>query len=249
MKLKRKPTYTTAEVWYPGEEVEGVYTEELPDMSIEMQMQIRNGLGHGFSTIPCAAVKSKNGYQLVVGGDYILPEPDGSGYYPVKKEIIEKVYEIIPDDEEEIKNPLLVLAELQQEVGYVPGELNLVALFGIFGEAGEVLDELSISFSKKRSVVDDMFIHSIMEAKKVAMQMDMWKKDIRDKKYCPTIELHVDEEKFDKELADLLYYCVALAVIRQKPLDYYFAMSVRKVTEKHRVKDVSHANVLGNMIK
>jgi NTP pyrophosphatase (non-canonical NTP hydrolase) len=251
MRLRKKPIETTAHQWYPTEEVEGVFTEPLPDMPIEMQKQIRDGMETGMrsGSIPCAAVKTIHGqYALVVSGDFIFPEPDGKHFYPVKPEVVATNYDVINEDEEPIKDALLVLTELQQEVGYHPGELNLVALLGVLGEAGELLDELEISFVKKMTLVDNTFSDCVLAAKQTAKIIDQWKKDVRDQKYQPAIELKIDDEKFDKELADMLYYLVALSVIRRKPLDYYFSLSIRKIEAKRLQKDISHANVMTNII-
>jgi NTP pyrophosphatase (non-canonical NTP hydrolase) len=256
MRLRRKPSETDAVQWFPGDDVPGVFTEPQPDMPIEMQKQLSDGYEQGeLHMLDCAAVKTINGqYALLMAGDWVFPEIDGKSYYPVKPAVVAELYEFIPDGEEPIENPLLELVALQGEVGYKLGELNLVALLGIFGEVGEVLDEVAIAFFKRRSLVDETFIHSILQAKEAAQQIDNWKKDIRDRKYAPNIEVTIDEDKFDRELADLLYYAVALSVIRGKPLDYYFTLSVRKVQERKRQKDITHANVenssvLSNVIK
>lgn len=128
------------------------------------------------------------------------------------------------------------LTDLQIEAGYKPGTLNAIAFLGIFGEAGEVLNELTF---------DDPYAESLrLEAVQVAEKVDDLKKAIRDQSRldASTAAVQVlvtDEAKLDKEIADLFYYVVAASVLRGKTLQYYLDLSYEKVSAKMQ-QDITH---------
>lgn len=125
------------------------------------------------------------------------------------------------------------LTLLQKAVGYKPGDINVIALLGLFGEAGEVLDETIL-------MSDDPWPE---RKKQLAMQcaqlIDGLKKKIRDSKEEQekiSVYLDVDsEQKFDFEIADCLYYLNALAINRGKTLADYAEMSYQKVSAKTQI--------------
>ena len=73
--------------------------------------------------------------------------------------------------------------------------------------------------------------------------MDSLKKSIRDKQANPMLISIKDEEKFDKEMADVFYYLNALALNRGKTLNDYAEISYKKVMHYKLQKDIRHANV------
>ena len=75
-KFKRISTVVECEQWLPGKQVKGVICppEELGD------------------TAPYV-VTIHNQKVFIEPGDWILPEPDGLHYYPVKPEIFVNTYE------------------------------------------------------------------------------------------------------------------------------------------------------------
>lgn len=125
------------------------------------------------------------------------------------------------------------LTDLQLQVGYKPGKINPIALLGLFGEAGEVLHETTL-LSK-----DPMPEMIKQTAVSIASLMDNLKKRIRDNKANQDfIAVFIDEdseEKFDKEVADALYYLNAIAIARGKSLYEYAGISFRKVSAKLQI--------------
>lgn len=138
-------------------------------------------------------------------------------------------------------SPIAKLVRLQKEVGYEEGKLNIVALLGFFGEAGEVLAEVSFDKSPKLTAVDQAFLETIKEAIKVAAKIDAWKKAIRDKEYMPNVTMTVEED-FKKELADQTYYAHALAMGQNTSMNELAVISINKVLSKKLKKQIGHAN-------
>lgn len=128
------------------------------------------------------------------------------------------------------------LSNLQMQVGYKPGKINLVALLGAFGEAGEVLEEWLNQFDAYQ-INSNWFLKSMNEAVQKAKEIDGIKKGIRDEKInigMLDATGKLDEDALDKEIADQLYYLNALAVNRGKNLEYYADLSYEKVSSRIR---------------
>lgn len=144
-----------------------------------------------------------------------------------------------------MENAFDKLTEIQKEVGYEKGTINNIALLGLFGESGEVLNECA--FTSGIDVQDrlNFIINEFLLNKAVteANNIDSLKKKIRDKKQSPLLISIKDEEKFDGEMADVLYYLNALAINRGKTLAYYAELSCNKVMKYKTQKDIRHANV------
>ena len=82
-KYRRKPIIVEAEQWFPGKEVAGVSKELiLPSFKLTGNY--------------CVMTIHKQKV-ILEPGDYILPEPDGIHYYPVKPDIFESTYEKVED--------------------------------------------------------------------------------------------------------------------------------------------------------
>jgi len=141
-----------------------------------------------------------------------------------------------------MENNLDKLTEIQKEVGYEKGIINNIALLGLFGEAGEVLNECSITkIPNGKGLWFEEGDKAI--AISVANKIDTLKKAIRDRKHEPLYIKINDEEKFDSEIADVLYYLNALAINRGKTLNDYAELSLNKVMKYKTQKDIRHANV------
>ncbi|MGE4195947.1 MAG: hypothetical protein AB7G11_02330 [Phycisphaerales bacterium] len=89
-KYRKKPVVVEAEQWFPGKDVFGVVTE--PDAG--MPYDIKECLEYGVNDqIPkCGAVKTLNGWALVVPGEWIIVGTAGERY-PCKEEIFSEIYE------------------------------------------------------------------------------------------------------------------------------------------------------------
>ncbi len=132
------------------------------------------------------------------------------------------------------------LTELQNKVGYKEGPPNTVAILGLFGEAGEVLNEgIFINPSVPNLA---FFSEDQGKAINIAECIDALKKRIRDNKTLISFFSITNPEAYDKELADVLYYLNALAINRGKTLDYYAGLSVQKVLLKSAT-DISHGSI------
>jgi NTP pyrophosphatase (non-canonical NTP hydrolase) len=141
-----------------------------------------------------------------------------------------------------MENSIDKLTEIQKEVGYERGKINNVALLGLFGEAGEVLNETKIS--KNFNGTGWWFEEGDKAiAVSVANKIDTLKKAIRDRKHEPLFIEIKNEENFDSEMADVLYYLNALAINRGKTLNDYAELSLNKVMKYKSQKDIRHANI------
>lgn len=139
------------------------------------------------------------------------------------------------------------LTELQKTFGYVPGVISPVALLGLAGECGEVLDEtvpsadLSKLDSIGTSIVEMKYTASIERIRyfvHAAREVDDMKKEIRRDEmssdrlsYCAK-----DDEAFDEELCDIFYYLNALAIGRGLSINDLARMSHAKILRKQAVK-------------
>ncbi|MHA3788304.1 hypothetical protein ACX0HA_08860 [Flavobacterium hauense] len=129
-------------------------------------------------------------------------------------------------------DPFKELTDLQLQYGYKLGELNPVALLGLFGEAGEVLNEvifydLDGDENEKRKAL----------AVGIASIIDDLKKYFRaNPHFAPGVMIVREDEDggeaFDKEVADTLYYLNLIALNRGRDLAYYAQLSVDKVKAK-----------------
>ncbi len=134
------------------------------------------------------------------------------------------------------------LTDLQLKVGYKEGPPNTVALLGLFGEAGEVIGEITLDIEASKlshehaTITESMIIDMVG----VSSSVDNLKKAIRDNKVPPVFFKVENIDAYDKELADNLYYLNALAINRGKTLDYYAGLSVQKVLTK-QATNISHA--------
>jgi NTP pyrophosphatase (non-canonical NTP hydrolase) len=130
-------------------------------------------------------------------------------------------------------NSIQKLTELQHQVGYKEGPVNLIALFGLFGESGEVLEEWLKTVTLKKDIHDSWISDGIAAADTI----DRLKKLIRDSKLEINGNRFAETKReldgnFDKELADALYYLNAIAINRGKTLEYYAQLSYDKVSAK-----------------
>jgi NTP pyrophosphatase (non-canonical NTP hydrolase) len=126
-----------------------------------------------------------------------------------------------------MENYIDKLTTLQTSIGYNKGEFNAIAILGLIGESGEVLEHVFISDSEIACM------QRIAVA--VAEALDNVKKEIRDRNFKTENVFYVDpesEHEFDKELADLFYYLNAVAINRGLTLDDLAKMSFEKVSAK-----------------
>ena len=87
-KFRKRPIVIEAEQWFLGKQVKGVYGET----------EAQSG-GNGLSPQSAMAfVTTIHGQKTrVVEGDWIIPEPDGKHFYPVKPDIFEATYERVTE--------------------------------------------------------------------------------------------------------------------------------------------------------
>lgn len=102
------------------------------------------------------------------------------------------------------------LNKLQQELGYVKGEISTVAMLGLVGEAGEVLDEVVI----KAGTGSVRLRGTVMETIVNCAELDTFKKQARKGNIAPEFEIVESEINFNSELADCFYYLNILATNR-----------------------------------
>lgn len=167
-------------------------------------------------------------------GDYILRGVKGE-LYPCKPDIFAATYSEAGEE-----TALQKLSKFQEEVGYVKGPVNTVALLGLFGEAGEVLGECKYESDQKE--IKESLPYAIITAIDVARNIDNLKKIVRDKIH-PPVTIHIEaNDKLNTELADVFYYIHALAKNRGLSLEDLAAMSLKKIGDKKLQKDVSHGS-------
>ncbi len=131
------------------------------------------------------------------------------------------------------------LTEFQNKIGYTPGTINLVALMGLMGEAGEVLDEVDCRINENISTDDRVmlgkmgahFNYSITAAGLV----DTQKKILRSMDWGKLLELRHkgDPAKFQEELADAFYYINILAMGENLTVEDLARISYEKVVAKN----------------
>lgn len=137
------------------------------------------------------------------------------------------------------KEPFEMLTALQKDFGYTTGDINPVALLGLFGEAGEVLAEV-IFLEKTEGSLGDDNLKSVELVHRTAVcageLVDHLKKACRMVPgKAPSVFIASEDggEKFDIELADTLYYLNLLALNRGYKLSHYAMLSVQKVKDKN----------------
>lgn len=153
-------------------------------------------------------MENKDGEQFASFGDYIIKGVKGE-FYPCKPDIFEMTYSQGERYEEPNYSSVEQLTILQGELGYVQGEISTVAMLGLVGEAGEVLDE--VNFNVKNSLISA----DLRDAINICGNLDRHKKALRKGTINLEIGLEKDQEiSFDKELADTFYYLNILATNR-----------------------------------
>lgn len=123
------------------------------------------------------------------------------------------------------------LTLLQQELGYKQGDISTVALLGLIGEAGEVLNETDASEIKNNNKNSGIDIYT--EALVVTGKVDELKKEVR--KGMSTFEISLprsQEPEFDAELSDCFYYFNILAMNRGLTIEDLAKMAHDKVRAK-----------------
>jgi phosphoribosyl-ATP pyrophosphohydrolase len=127
-------------------------------------------------------------------------------------------------------DPIFNLNKLQSEFGYKRGEIDPVALLGLFGEAGEVLNEVFLIDNNDDIIkAEDLK----MIACEKALELDTLKKKIRtqkDKKISVSIKDH--PQAFNTELADCFYYLNILATNQGLTLADLAQISLDKIKAK-----------------
>jgi hypothetical protein len=170
-------------------------------------------------------IKTLEGDMQANIGDYIIKGVKGE-YYPCKPEIFHLTYNE-RDDINAPFNALYDLTKLQNHYGYVKGPIDPVALLGLFGEAGEVLNEMFLIDNGSEFIkAEDLKLVATSSAK----VMDQYKKKLR-KKECPAITINISDPPaaFDTELADCFYYLHALAINRGLTLEDLAQISLDKI--------------------
>lgn len=126
-----------------------------------------------------------------------------------------------------MENSIEKLTNLQKEFGYKEGEINPVALLGLFGEAGEVMNEC-----RQKSLINNDLLRICPNGVDAALDVDEFKKKVRSGAFPFGTIVIESEEKFDKEMADVIYYLNVLALNRGKTLNDYAEISYQKVMSK-----------------
>lgn len=173
-------------------------------------------------------IKTSEGDMAANVGDYIVKEPFDKErkYYPVKAHIFELTY---GEYGTVGVSPLEMLKEMQNGFGYVKGNIDPVALLGLFGEAGEVLNEtFLIDNSEDEIKSEDIKLIAVKHAKHI----DYLKKQIRNKTHKPITITVENQIEFDKELADCFYYLHALAINRGLSLETLAYLCIAKINSK-----------------
>ena len=134
-------------------------------------------------------------------------------------------YKIIEDQ----RTNLQKLTDLQKELGYKKGDIDPVAVLGIAGESGEILNELEFEIIK--TAFPKMTLMEINGFVRIAERIDTIKKEVRNKDLDIICNIKSTEE-FDLEISDLFYYLNAICINRGKSIEDYAKLSFDKVTEK-----------------
>ncbi len=79
MKFRKKPVEIEADQWFPGKYVPGVCVSGVCGTG---------GLAHVHTTHEGQLV-------ILAAGDWVVPESNGNGYYPIKPDIFQNTYELV----------------------------------------------------------------------------------------------------------------------------------------------------------
>lgn len=215
MKYTKKPVTIEAEQWFPPAEWPSAYP--CPDPRPEFNKSVT------FLDKEHALVHTIHQGQTVKiePGDYIIPEPDGIHFYPCKEDVFKNTYE----DYKGARVPSF-LEELDRlQDGFYPDKQRgeIIGLLGLFGEAGEVLDE----------VVFDTHNQGLIEnAINVARNIDALKKRVRSGEENVSLAYIESFEKYNTELADCFYYLNILRKNRGLSFNDLAEMSLKKIAAK-----------------
>jgi hypothetical protein len=129
------------------------------------------------------------------------------------------------------------LTKVIQSVGYQPtgepGQMNVIALLGSIGEAGETLEEYLKQFHS--TAVEGIYAYRKMKQfVGYCREADELKKAIRDKKisnlHPPVHEYNLFvPRKLDQEIADELYYLLAKMLNRGENIEYFATLCLDKL--------------------
>ena len=133
------------------------------------------------------------------------------------------------------KSNLQKLTDLQKELGYKKGDIDPIAILGIAGESGEILNELE--FGVIKTAFPNTVLMEINGFVRTAERIDTIKKEVRNKDLDIICNIKSTEE-FDLEISDLFYYLNAVCINRNKSIEEYAKLSFDKVTEKIKTKKV-----------
>lgn len=133
------------------------------------------------------------------------------------------------------------LYDCLDKAGYSPGEQKpmIVAMLGTMGEAGEVVNEYLKQFHST-DVANNYAFRTLDEISRECRRGDDLKKWLRDQPsllippHLPKVLSIFDEQKLDAEIADQLYYIIALMKIRNKPMEHYLKLSVDKFNSRSK---------------
>jgi hypothetical protein len=135
-----------------------------------------------------------------------------------------------------IEKLIALLRSVGYEPGEEPGQMNIIALLGSIGEAGETLAEYLKQFHSAE--VQGIYAYKTMKEIVVECEhADDLKKMIRDGKlpdlHPPVYQFNLfDEKKLDEEIADEFYYLLAKMLNRGKSIEYYAGLTVKKLEGK-----------------
>lgn len=232
MKYTKKPVTIEAVLW------DGIKVSEAP-IPNWLNEALNKKPGEPGSVVRMGKeveIYTLEGKMTASPGDYIIRGIKDE-IYPCKPDIFAATY-----SKEGEETALQKLTKFQEEVGYVEGEINTVAMLGLFGEAGEVLDETTFKYDEindKNGFTKSVCSFYVSEAVHISKNIDTMKKQVRDHKLV--LATHVENTKnFDTELADVFYYLHALAKNRGLSLEDLAAMSLKKIGDKKLQKDISN---------
>lgn len=89
-KFRKRPVVIDAVQWQPGADVDGVCVSETHDMPADIAQCVREGIN---PSIPkCGAIKTLEGWHLVIPGDWVITGVKGEKY-PCKPDIFAATYD------------------------------------------------------------------------------------------------------------------------------------------------------------
>jgi hypothetical protein len=168
-------------------------------------------------------------FLTVLPGDYMVKYPDGE-ITPLNYEFLLLIKAAERNNSISVNpDPIFNLNKLQSEFGYKRGEIDPVALLGLFGEAGEVLNETIL-----HDVTNDLIKTSDLQdlAVNSARQVDDFKKQIRKGMAKINVSIKDHPQAFNTELADCFYYLNILATNQGLTLADLAQISLDKIKAK-----------------